>query len=149
MSGPVRQIVGKDRRERPFIVPEFWDKDRYFLIGSVELGQVVIEGDPFGAYLNDGRAVVWVWRWCGTLRHDEKSIRVITSRPHPAEVYFYADNDKEEWICRPFAELSLEKVKAGGYMGEFSIGRAIALSNRSLAGIKDDIGGLIAWARER
>src|SRR5262249_30094836 len=27
MSGPVREIIGKDRRERPFIVPEFSDTE--------------------------------------------------------------------------------------------------------------------------
>jgi hypothetical protein len=115
----------------------------------VETGKVVIEGDPFSCYLNDGRAVIWVWRLCGTLRNDEKSIRVITSRPHTPEVYFYADNGKEEWICRPLTELSLDEVKASGYMGEFSLGRAIPVSDRSLAGVKTDIRRLIEWAHER
>jgi hypothetical protein len=149
MSGPVREIVGKGRGKRSFIVSVFSHTERYFLIGSVELGEVFIEGDPFSAYLNDGRAVIWVWRLCGTLRNNEKFIRIITCRPHPSEVYFYADNDKNEWICRPLAELSVEKVKAGGYTREFSLGRAIPVSDRSLAGIKSDIRRLIEWARER
>ena len=149
MSGPVRDVVGKDRRERPLMVPEFSDTKGYFLIGSVEMGQIVIEGDPFSAYLNDGRAVIWVWRGCGTLRNQEKSIRVISSRPHPPEVYFYAGSDKDEWTCRPLAELSLDSLKAIGYLGEFCLGRVVPISGRSLAGIKSDLRSLIAWARER
>jgi hypothetical protein len=45
MSGPVRELIGKDRSEKPFIVPDFSDTKRYFIIGSAEVGQVVIEGD--------------------------------------------------------------------------------------------------------
>jgi hypothetical protein len=121
----------------------------FFIIGEAEIGQCCIQGDPFSTYLNDGRALIWVWRYCGTLRADEKYIREITSRPHPADVYFFADNDKWEWICRPLSELSLENLKPAGYLGEFSLGRAIPVSDRSLAGITTDIRRLVAWTRER
>jgi hypothetical protein len=149
MIGPVREIFGKDRRQTPFIIPDFSDAQRYFLIGSVESGQVVIEGDPFSSYLNDGRALVWVWRECGTLRQDEESIQAITSRRHPSDVHFFADNGNWKWVCRPIAELSVENLKAEGYVEQFRLGRVIGVSGRSSKGIRKDLSELIAWARGR
>jgi hypothetical protein len=151
MSGPVREVVGRNRKESTFTAPTFLGEPLpFFIIGDVEVDRRVwLQGDPFSAYLSDGRALIWVWRLCGKLRDNEKAIRAITSRQHPSDVYFYADNDKGEWICRPLAELSLDKLKAGNYAREFSLGRAIAISNRSLAGVKADIRRLITWARER
>ena len=85
----------------------------------------MIEGDPFSSYLNDGRALVWVWRVCGTLRQNEKSIQAITSRTHPPDVYVFADNGNSEWVCRPIAELSIANLKAQGYVEQFCLGRVI------------------------
>ena len=65
-------------------------RGRYCLIGEVpfDRGNRFIEGDPFSCYLNDGQALIWGWRECGTLREDEKSIQAIISRIDPLDVYF-------------------------------------------------------------
>jgi hypothetical protein len=63
-------------------------------------------------------------------------------------VYFFADNGNWEWICRPLAELSIADLKDRGYIEQFRLGRAIAISGRSRRGISDDLRRLIAWARE-
>ena len=146
----MRGIIGKDRKESTFTAPAFLSGPlSFFTIGDVEVeAKVWIQGDPFSAYLMDGRALIWVWRLCGSLRNDEKSIRAITSRPHPADVYFYADNSNEKWICRRLRELSLDTIKAEGYLREFSLGRPFAVSDRSRKGIRDDVRELIAWARK-
>ncbi|HZS17706.1 MAG TPA: hypothetical protein VFA51_07220 [Candidatus Udaeobacter sp.] len=149
MSGPVRDVVGKNRKESTFSAPFVTDQP-VFALGDVEIGQnSYIQGDPFGTYLKDGRALIWVWRDWGTLRNDEKSIRTFTSRLPPSDVYFYAENDKSEFICRPLSELSLDGLKETRYLGWFSLGRAIPVSDRSLAGIKSDVRRLIQWVRER
>ena len=62
---------------------------------------------------------------------------------------FSLDNGTWEWICRPLPELSLENLKAAGHLGEFNLGRAIPVSDRSLRSIRTDIRRLMAWARER
>jgi hypothetical protein len=151
MSGPVRDRVGEHKKPRTFTAAVTDPRGRYCLIGEVpfDRGRRFIEGDPFSCYLNDGRALVWVWRQCGTLRNDEKSIQAIVSRTHASEVYFLADNGNWEWVCRPLAELSIAHLKAAGYVEQFNLGRAIAISGRSLKGISDDLRRLIAWARER
>jgi hypothetical protein len=64
-------------------------------------------------------------------------------------VYFFADNGNWKWICSPLAELSIENLKAEGYVEQFRLGRAIAVSGRSLKRISDHLRRLIAWARER
>jgi len=150
MVGPARDLFGKSRSERSFTVAVTSPGVRFFLIGDVWSGKMSIQGDPFSTYLNDGRALIWVWRFCGNLGKDEKSIRAIISRKHPPDVYFYSDNDRWEWICRPLSEVSLDRLKAAGYLGEFSLGRAIPISDRSLAGLRSDIRRMLAWAaRER
>jgi len=149
MSGPVREVIAKTRRERPFITPEFSDEP-FFALGDVEIGrQSYVQGDPFGMYLKDGRAVIWFWRDLGRLHDNEKSIRAVTSRLDPFDTYFYADNEKVEWIVRPLSELSLETLKQAGYLGWFSLGRVIPVSDRSLKRIKGNIQRLVAWLRER
>ncbi len=151
MSGPVRDRVGEDRKPRTFTAAVTALRGPYCLIGEVpfDRGRGTIEGDPFSSYLNDGRALVWVWRECRTLRQDEKSIQAITSRTHPSDVYFFADNGNWEWICRPLAELSIANLKAERYLEQFRLGRAIAISGRSLKGISKDLRQMMAWARER
>jgi hypothetical protein len=48
-----------------------------------------------------------------------------------------------------FLGLRFANLKAAGYVEQFCLGRAIAVSGRSLKGISDDLRRLIAWARER
>lgn len=149
MSGPVREVVGKNRKESTFTAA-ILSEERFFTLGEVWVDRnVAIQGDPFSTYLKDGRALIWVWRDCGTLANNEKFIRAVTDRPHPADVYFYAENKELEWICRPVSELSLPTLKDIRYLGWFALGRAIPISNRSRAGVKTDLRRLIAWARER
>lgn len=147
MTGPVRNIVGKNKKQSTFTELITYTRKPYFVIGAVGSGMAYIQGDPFGAYLNDGRALIWIWREIGRLDRDERKIRLITSREHPADVYFFSDNDSWQWICRPLAELSLESLKASGFLGEFSLGRAIPISDRSMSRIENDIRRLFNWAR--
>jgi len=148
MSGPVREGIGKTRRKSTF-PDSYGESDTpFFVIGGAGDGKCYIQGDPFSTYLKDGRALIWVWRVLGRLRDDEKRVLTITSRPHPTDVYFYSDNGKGEWICRPLSELSVEGLKAAGYLGGFELGRAVPISNRSKKGIAADIRRLVAWTRE-
>jgi hypothetical protein len=80
MSGPVRDRVGEHKKPRTFTAAVTEPRGRYCLIGEVpfDRGNRFIEGDPFSSYLNDGRALIWVWRECGTLREDEKSLHEST-----------------------------------------------------------------------
>lgn len=148
MAGPVRRIIGKDRKASTFTTPIVYSRKPFFVIGEAGAGKVYIQGDPFSTYLNDGRALIWAWRTIGRLDRDEKAIRIITSRAHPADVYFFSDNGNWEWICRPIPELSLETLKAAGYLGEFSLGRTIPVSDRSISGIETDIRRMFRWARD-
>jgi hypothetical protein len=56
MSRPVREVVGKDRKESTFTAPSFLAGPLpFFTIGDVEVDRKVwIQGDPFSAYLMDG-----------------------------------------------------------------------------------------------
>jgi hypothetical protein len=71
MSGSVRDVVGKNRKESTFSARFFTDQP-LFAVGEVEIGQnLYIQGDPFSSYLKDSRALIWVWRDCGILRNDK------------------------------------------------------------------------------
>jgi len=149
VSGPVREIIGKSRRTSYLIAPFMDSRIPFFCLGDAWIGKCGIQGDPFSTYLKDGRALIWVWRTFGTLGEDEKSIRSITSRPHPTDVYFYSATETgNEWICRPLSELSIESLKASEHLGEFSLGRAVSISDRSTSGIAVDIRRFVAWARK-
>ncbi len=149
MSGTIRDILGKNCKESTCTAPCYPNSAApFFTLGCIDFSKGYIQGDPFSTYLNDGRALIWVWRSYGNLCENEKIIRTAVAKPHPIDTYFHADNDNWQWICRPLSELSLESIKASGYLAEFSLGRAIPISDRTLKGIAADLRRLIAWTKD-
>jgi hypothetical protein len=147
MTGPVREILAKNRKESTFTSPLVDSRKPYFALGTVGPDEAYFQGDPFSTYLNDGRALVWIWTTLGRLDKNEKTIAKHVSRKHPVDTYFFADNDDWQWICRPLPEISIDSLKAAGFIGEFALGRPLAITDRSLSGIKIDLAEMYDWAR--
>jgi hypothetical protein len=150
MAGPVRRAVGGNRRESSVTIPDIVEsRHAFFTIGSVDVGKhAYIQGDPFGRLLGDGCARIWLWRPLGNLREQESAIQNAMEKPHPLDTYFFADSEHEwRWVCRPVSEASISELRAGGFWGEFSIGRGLSVADRTNAGFEKDIGRLVVWSR--
>ena len=149
MAGPVKLSLAPRRREGQFIEPSCYDSEGDFvLIGSAWNGDVLVQGDPFGLSLGDGRPVIWVWRHFGELKGNEKKIRDVVNRQLPEDTFFWAENDDGDCdACRAVSELDVASLKASRHDSDFFFGRAIPVDDRSNAAVEKDFRRLHAWAK--
>lgn len=146
-EGPIKEISGK-KNTLSFYEPFTDMKKPYFVFMGYQTNKYYIQGDPFSTYLNDGRALIWIWKDLGSLSEDEKYIDKLLNNTMPLDTYYFADNDNWSWICQPISELNIIGLKENKFIGEFAIGRYLSISGRSNTGIKKDLKELINWANK-
>jgi len=148
MVGPVKEVFAPKGREGPFLATYYYNSENEsFLLGRFEEGDLYVQGDPFGNTLDDGRPVIWVWRSLGDLKTNESAIVNAASKEHPEDTFFYVESE-EDADCCPISELDIERLKAKGFIYEFSLGRAIPVDGRTEAAVKKNVERLRSWAKQ-
>jgi len=148
MVGPVKEVLAPRGREGPFLATYYYDsEDEWFLVGGFEEGNLLVQGDPFGNVLDDGRPAIWVWRSLGDLKTNESLILDVAGKDHPEDTFFYVESEEDSDCC-PISELDIERLKATGFVFEFSLGRTISVDGRTEAAVRKDVERLRSWARQ-
>ena len=149
MVGPVKQALGGRPTRRSLLAAEVHDSaTALFTVGYYEQGHIFVQGDPFGWHLRDGRPVVWVFRYSSILASPGSS-RTKVNRELLQDAYLYAaKKDNTDWICRPLADCDTASLRSKGYTEDVCLGRPLAISDRTLSGIKEQFSVLLAWARK-
>jgi hypothetical protein len=148
MAGPVKEVLAPQGRAAPFEGTYYYDsEDEWFLLGSFEKGSLLVQGDPFGNCLDDGRAVIWVWHSFGDLKPNESRIRAAIAGQQPHDTFFSVEDD-QACYCWPISELDIDRLKADNRVFDFFLGRPIPVDDRSKAAVKKDLKGLLSWAKQ-
>lgn len=150
MVGPVKEVLAPKGRPGPFSKLEFYDSETsYLLVGDYRKGSLVVQGDPFGVELGDGRPVIWVWRDLGALTADDPRIDAASADNQAAGTYYYAeDEDSDKSECGPISELDIARLQSAKIASCFFLGRAIPVDGRTEAAVKKDVQRLRAWAKQ-
>jgi hypothetical protein len=149
MDGPVREVLGGRAGNHKLLMSEVYSSTTaLFTLGSATQGNVFLQGDPFGWHLQDGRPVVWVWRYSTSLTSNSAPRAKIESDLLIGSYLYAATPSGDEWICRPIRDCDLASIRARGYTDDACVGRPLAISDRKMAGIKKDLKALLTWARK-
>lgn len=105
---------------------------------------VIVEMDPFGRYLMDGKPVAWVF-----IEYDEKGLNSFLLKEQTFGTHCFFDNEKWSWKTIPLADLSksvISNLKQQGY--DSYIGHAVDLVGRNPNKLKDELKRLIGQAKK-
>ena len=146
MAGPVREAPGAKGGPVPFDCAIWYDsRHPRFLLGEYVKDRSLVEGDPFGLVLGDGRPVIWVWRTYDNLLTDTK-IGAALELELPVETVYYAEDKwRDGGECNIVSELDLDRLKKSPFTAAFYLGRAIPVHNRTRSGVKKDCERLWDW----
>ena len=149
MAGPVKEVFGRRFKDHKFVVADVYDSaTALFTLGDLEQGNLFVQGDPFGWHLQDGRPVVWVWRYDTSLSPSSESAHAKGGLLTTDTYLYAATRDNKNWICRPIADCDRASIRAEGFIEDMCVGRPLAISDRTMAGIKEQLKVLLAWAHK-
>ena len=149
MAGPVKEVFGRRFKDHKFVVADVYDSaTALFTLGDLEQGNLFVQGDPFGWHLQDGRPVVWVWRYDTSLSPSSESAHAKGGLLTTDTYLYAATKDNKNWICRPIADCDRASIRAEGFIEDMCVGRPLAISDRTMAGIKEQLKVLLAWAHK-
>lgn len=113
----------------------------WLLFVGFRVGDVSVEPDPFGSYLQDGVPVIAVWRNFDNGNDLKRCIATIES---VTEALVYQERDDGMWECAPLNEWTRSYRTDDN---RCAVGRLIRIGGRSIESVRADCDALVKWAK--